>query len=158
MFSCAQFNTKNSVNSDNTLYPKRLDQKLWITFLKIEQDESILSSTQRGRKVLFEKSSTSSLAFFNLTFDYVFKKWAEFLAKIVNEKEKLSNKDIYSIEKESIYFFSKGWHIKGVYCLFLGFIFSASTIWNFNLMFLKSYSWIIGAFISSLTYYLLAKK
>ena len=79
------------MNSDNTLYPKRLDQKLWITFLKIEQDESILSSTQRGRKVLFEKSSTSSLAFFNLTFDYVFKKWAEFLAKIVNEKEKFSN-------------------------------------------------------------------
>ena len=40
----------------------------------------------------------------------------------------------------------------------LGFIFSASTIWNSNLMFLHSYSWIIGAFVAGFTYYLLAKK
>ena len=38
------------------------------------------------------------------------------------------------------------------------FIFSASTIWNVNLMFLQSYAWIVGAIVSSLTYYLLAKK
>ena len=54
--------------------------------------------------------------------------------------------------------FSNGWHIKGIYSLLIGFIFAASTIWNFNLMFLQSYSWIIGAFVSSITYYLLAKK
>ena len=70
----------------------------------------------------------------------------------------LINKDIYSLEVNSAYYFSGGWHIKGVYALILGFIFSASTIWNVNLMFLQSYSWIIGAFISALTYYLLAKK
>jgi|TARA_B100000787_G_C16185785_1_gene294565 NCS1 family nucleobase:cation symporter-1 len=70
----------------------------------------------------------------------------------------LSNKDIYSIEIDSAYYYSNGWHIKGVYCLILGFIFSASTIWNTNLMFLQSYAWIIGAFVSSVTYYLLAKK
>ena len=39
-----------------------------------------------------------------------------------------------------------------------GFIFSADTIWNHNLMFLQSFAWIIGAFISLLTYYLLAIK
>jgi NCS1 family nucleobase:cation symporter-1 len=70
----------------------------------------------------------------------------------------LSNKDLYSVETESIYFYSKGWHIKAIYSLILGFIFSASTIWNFNLMFLQSYAWIIGAIVSSLTYYLLAKN
>ena len=70
----------------------------------------------------------------------------------------LSNKDLYSAEGESVYFYSKGWHIKALYSLTLGFIFSASTIWNLNLMFLQSYAWIIGAIISSLTYYLLAKK
>ena len=70
----------------------------------------------------------------------------------------LINKDIYSLEINGTYYFSGGWHIKAVYALFLGFIFSASTIWNTNLMFLQSYSWIIGAFISALTYYLLAKK
>ena len=72
--------------------------------------------------------------------------------------ESISNKDIYSTEVGSIYYFSNGWHIKGCYSIFIGFIFSASTIWNPNLMFLQSFAWIIGAFISFLTYYLLAKK
>ena len=70
----------------------------------------------------------------------------------------LVNKDIYSLEKNGVYYYSAGWHIKGVYSIFIGFIFSASTIWNSNLMFLQSYSWIIGAFVSGFTYYLLAKK
>ena len=74
------------------------------------------------------------------------------------KNRKISNKDIYSIDSSSTYFFSNGWHIKGIYCLILGFIFSASTIWNTSLMFLQSYAWIVGAFISSLSYYLLAKK
>ena len=74
------------------------------------------------------------------------------------KNSKISNKDIYSTDSSSRYFFSNGWHIKGIYCLVLGFIFSASTIWNTSLMFLQSYAWIVGAFISSLSYYLLAKK
>ncbi len=74
------------------------------------------------------------------------------------KSESISNKDIYSTEAGSIYYFSNGWHIKGCYSIFIGFIFSASTIWNPNLMFLQSFAWIIGAFISLITYYLLAKK
>ena len=74
------------------------------------------------------------------------------------KSESISNKDIYSTDADSIYYFSKGWHIKGCYSILIGFIFSASTIWNPNLMFLKSFAWIIGAFVSFLTYYLLAKK
>ena len=74
------------------------------------------------------------------------------------KKGSLINKDIYSLATNGAYFYSGGWHIKGVYSLILGFIFSASTIWNFNLMFLQSYSWIIGAIIASLSYFLLARK
>jgi len=74
------------------------------------------------------------------------------------KKSSLSNKDIYSIEADSVYYYSKGWHIKALYSLIIGFIFSASTIWNINLMFLQSYAWIIGAIVSSITYYLLAKR
>ena len=70
----------------------------------------------------------------------------------------ISNKDIYSAEAGSIYFFSNGWHIKGCYSIFIGFIFSAATIWNPKLMFLQSFSWIIGAIISLIIYYLLTKK
>ena len=71
---------------------------------------------------------------------------------------KLNNKDIYSLENNGEYYYSAGWHLKGVYSLMIGFIFSSSTIWNNNLMFLQSYSWVIGAFISSFVYYLLARK
>ena len=74
------------------------------------------------------------------------------------KESNLSNKDLYLPESKSIYYYSNGWHIKAIYSLSLGFIFSASTIWNVNLMFLQSYAWIIGAIVSSLTYYLLAKK
>jgi NCS1 family nucleobase:cation symporter-1 len=74
------------------------------------------------------------------------------------QKENLSNKDLYSDSKDSSYYYSGGWHIKGIYSLIIGFIFSASTIWNTNLMFLQSYAWIMGAFVSWITYYLLAKK
>ena len=74
------------------------------------------------------------------------------------QKGKINNKDIYSLENNGIYYYSGGWHIKAVYSLILGFIFSASTIWNANLMFLQSFAWMIGAFVAALTYYLLAKE
>ena len=74
------------------------------------------------------------------------------------QKGKINNKDIYSLEHNGIYYYSGGWHIKAVYSVILGFIFSASTIWNTNLMFLQSFSWIIGAVIAAFTYYLLARE
>ena len=66
------------------------------------------------------------------------------------------NKDIFSSESSSSYYYSNGWQIKGLYSLIIGFIFAAVTIWNVDLRFLQSYSWLIGAFVSYLTYYLLA--
>ncbi len=74
------------------------------------------------------------------------------------KKTKLNNKDIFSSKNDSTYYYSGGWHIKAIYSLLIGFTFAASTIWNINLMFLQSYSWIIGALSSSLTYYLLANR
>ena len=74
------------------------------------------------------------------------------------KNKNLDNKDIFSLERSGLYFYSNGWHIKAIYSLLLGFIFSASTIWNESLMIFYSFSWIAGALISSLTYYLLASK
>jgi NCS1 family nucleobase:cation symporter-1 len=70
----------------------------------------------------------------------------------------LYNKDIFSLDRNSLYFYSNGYHIKAIYALALGFIFSASTIWNESLMNFQSFSWMIGALISSLVYYLLTNK
>jgi NCS1 family nucleobase:cation symporter-1 len=74
------------------------------------------------------------------------------------KSQTLSNKDLYTIDNESSYYYSSGWHLKGVYSLLIGFIFSASTIWNSSLMFLQPYAWIIGALVSLITYCLLVKK
>jgi len=74
------------------------------------------------------------------------------------KKKNLTNKDIFSLDKNDKYFYSNGWHIKAFYSLVLGFIFAASTIWNESLIIFQTYSWIIGATISSLTYYMLTSK
>jgi NCS1 family nucleobase:cation symporter-1 len=74
------------------------------------------------------------------------------------KKRIIVNKDIFSSKPESSYMYSNGWHIKAVYSVLIGFVFSASTIWNIDLRFLQSYSWIVGAFMTYITYYLLASR
>tara|TARA_B100000686_G_scaffold290354_1_gene317687 strand:+ start:369 stop:1826 length:1458 start_codon:yes stop_codon:yes gene_type:complete len=74
------------------------------------------------------------------------------------KKKQIINKDIFSSSKHGAYYFSGGWHIKAIYSLFIAFIFSASTIWNQDLGFLQSYSWLIGASIGFVMYYLLSEK
>ena len=74
------------------------------------------------------------------------------------KNKKIINKDIFSSNKDGAYYYSNGWHIKALYAVFIGFIFSAATIWNSNLNFLQSYSWIIGAVVSFIIYFLLVPK
>ncbi len=73
-------------------------------------------------------------------------------------KSNIDVKDIHLLSSESSFYFSKGWHLKAVYSVILGFVFASSTIWNFNLMFLQTYAWIIGAFVSGFVYYLLDRR
>jgi NCS1 family nucleobase:cation symporter-1 len=74
------------------------------------------------------------------------------------KKTNLDNREIFSLDNNGLYFYSNGWNLKAIYPLILGFIFAASPIWNESLMIFHYYSWIIGAFISSLTYYLLVSE
>ena len=76
---------------------------------------------------------------------------------IIN-KSNINIKDIHSVSAESMFYFSKGWHLKAVYSVVIGFIFASSTIWNYSLTFLQSYAWIIGALASGITYYLLDRR
>ena len=71
---------------------------------------------------------------------------------------KIENKDIYSLEENGVYFYTKGWHLKSLYSIFIGFIFASSTIWNVSLNFIQPFAWIIGAIIAFIIYYLLASK
>ena len=76
----------------------------------------------------------------------------------VIKNKKIINKDVFSSNKDGAYYYSGGWHIKSIYSLLIGFIFASATIWNAELGFLQSFSWIIGALFSSITYYLLSSK
>ena len=38
------------------------------------------------------------------------------------KKGTLINKDIYSLEKNGAYYYSGGWHLKGVYSLLIGYV------------------------------------
>ena len=76
---------------------------------------------------------------------------------IINNS-KLEIIGIHNVSHESTYHFSSGSQIKAIYSLLIGCIFSASTIWNSNLMFLQSFAWVIGALTGGITYYLLKKK
>ena len=76
----------------------------------------------------------------------------------VIKNKKVINKDIFSPNKDGAYYYSGGWQIKSVYSLIIGFIFASVTIWSAELRFLQPFSWMIGAFFSSITYYLLASK
>ena len=74
------------------------------------------------------------------------------------KNKKIIIKDIFSPDPSGAYFYSGGWHIKAIYSLFIGFVFSAATIWNPEFRFLQSFSWLVGAAISFIMYYLLSEK
>ncbi len=74
------------------------------------------------------------------------------------KKQKINHKELFYPKENSEYIYSSGWNYKAMYSLFIGFIFSVSTIWNANLTSLQSFAWIIGAFFSYIIYYLLSKK
>ena len=74
------------------------------------------------------------------------------------KKKELVNKDIFSSNKDSAYYFSGGWHIRAIFSLIIAFIFSAATIWNAELRYLQSFSWLIGATVGFIMYYLVSKK
>mgnify|MGYP001218374961 FL=1 len=74
------------------------------------------------------------------------------------KKKIIINQDIFSSAHTGAYYFSNGWHLKAIYALVIAFIFSASTIWNSDLRFLQTYSWMIGSAIGFIMHYLLSEK
>ncbi len=74
------------------------------------------------------------------------------------KKQTINHKELFYPKENSEYIYSSGWNYNAVYSLIIGFIFSVSTMWNVNLTFLESFGWIIGAIVSYIIYYLLAKK
>lgn len=74
------------------------------------------------------------------------------------KKQKINHKELFYPLEKTEYIYSAGWNRRAIYSLLIGFIFSASTIWNSSLSSLQSFGWIIGALFSFLLYSLLNNK
>ena len=72
------------------------------------------------------------------------------------KKQKINHKELFYPEETTEYIYTNGWNYRAIYALMIGFIFSASTIWNVSLNSFQSFGWIIGAFASYALYYLLS--
>ena len=73
------------------------------------------------------------------------------------QKKKINHKELFYPEETTLYIYNSGWNYKALYSVIIGFIFSASTIWNINLLHLQSFGWLIGAVVSYVLYLLLKK-
>ncbi len=71
------------------------------------------------------------------------------------KKENINHKELFYPKETTEYIYSNGWNYKGLYSIIIGFIFAASTIWNSSLTLFQSFSWIIGAIVSFILYYLI---
>ncbi len=73
------------------------------------------------------------------------------------QNKKINHKELFYPEETTIYIYNSGWNLKALYSVIIGFIFSAATIWNVNLLSLQSFGWLIGALVSYILYLLLKK-
>ncbi len=74
------------------------------------------------------------------------------------KKRFINHKELFYPTETTEYIYSNGWNHKAIYSIIIGFIFSSSTIWNTSLNSFQSFSWIIGALISYILYYLLSEE
>ena len=74
------------------------------------------------------------------------------------KKENINHKELFYPKETTEYIYTNGWNYKGAYSIIIGFIFSASTMWNASLTSLQSFAWLIGAFVSFILYYLINKE
>lgn len=73
------------------------------------------------------------------------------------QRKKINHKELFYPKDTTQYIYNNGWNNKALYSLLIGFIFSASTIWNINFIQYQPFGFIIGAFISYILYLLLQK-
>ena len=73
------------------------------------------------------------------------------------KKKKINHKELFYPEETTEYIYNGGWNIKAIYSVIIGFVFSASTIWNENFLQLQTFGWLIGAIASYIVYLLLKK-
>ena len=73
------------------------------------------------------------------------------------KKKRINHKELFYPEETTEYIYNGGWNIKALYAVIIGFVFSASTIWNVYLLKFQTFGWLIGALVAYIVYLLLKK-
>ena len=71
---------------------------------------------------------------------------------------KLDIQQLFSAEKDGLYYYDNGWNKKAMMAFALAAIFSIATVWLPALGFLSGFSWVIGAALGAIIYYLIMKR
>ena len=71
---------------------------------------------------------------------------------------KLDVQQLFSASEDGEYFYDNGWNRKAMVAFVLPAIFSVATVWMPALGFLSGFSWVIGAVLGGLVYYMITKK
>ena len=71
---------------------------------------------------------------------------------------KLDVQQLFSASEDGEYFYDNGWNRKAMVAFVLPAIFSVATVWSPALGFLSGFSWVIGAVLGGLVYYMITKK
>ena len=144
----------NYIPSQNTLInflPNKLNVKstgIIISILALLISSFWLSIFSQQVSLIFFDTLTSFLGpiFGVIVADFYFIK-----------NKKINHKELFYPEEETEYIYNNGWCFKASYAVFIGFIFSAATVWNVNLLQFQSFGWLIGAILSYIVYLLLKK-
>ncbi len=71
---------------------------------------------------------------------------------------KLDIQQLFSASEDGEYFYDNGWNKKALVAFVIPAIFSVATVWVPGLGFLSGFSWVIGALLGAVVYFLITKK
>jgi len=71
---------------------------------------------------------------------------------------KLDVQELFNASEDGAYYYDNGWNKKAMIAFALPAIFSVATVWAPALGFLSGFSWVIGAALGGLVYYVITKK
>lgn len=74
------------------------------------------------------------------------------------KKGKLDIQQLFSASPDGEYFYDNGWNKKAMVAFIFPALFSVATVWLPSLEFLSGFSWVIGAALGGLIYFIITKK
>lgn len=73
-------------------------------------------------------------------------------------KQNLDIQDLFSGDKNGIYYYDNGWNKRALVAMLIASVFSVASVWVSDFEFLSGYAWVIGAILGGTIYLAIAPK